>query len=119
MNIYATDREALFRPLAALLSHDDHRVTRSTMMGFPCLRVDDKFFACIEPATGNLIVKLCAERVNELVRTGSGRPFAPNGRVFKEWVACPAAARELWTDLLREAQRYVDGLQPRSVDTTR
>jgi len=44
------------------------------------------------------------------VRTGSGRPFAPNGRVFKEWVAGPAPARELWADLLNEAKRYVDGV---------
>jgi hypothetical protein len=113
MRINATERDTLFRELADLLSADDHRVTRSTMMGFPCLRVDDKFFACVERATGNLIVKLPAERVNELVRTGSGRPFAPNGRVFKEWVACPVAARELWTDLLNEAQRHVDGMHPR------
>ena len=80
-------------------------------MGFPCLRVDDAFFACVERATGDLILKLPAERVNELVRTGSGRPFAPNGRVFKEWVACPTADRELWTDLLNEAKRYVVGLR--------
>jgi hypothetical protein len=113
VSLNATQREALFGELAGLLSHDDHRVTRSTMMGFPCLRVDDRFFACVERATGNLIIKLPAERVNELVRTGGGRPFAPNGRVFKEWVACPVAARELWTELLNEAKRYVDGVQPR------
>jgi hypothetical protein len=113
MSINATERERLVRELADLLSQDDHHVTRSTMMGFPCLRVDDKFFACLEPATGNLIVKLPAERVNDLVRTGSGRPFAPNGRVFREWVACPVAARELWTELLNEAKRYADGVQPR------
>ena len=109
----ASECDALFRQLSDLLSHDDARVTRSTMMGFPCLRVDDKFFACVERASGNLIVKLPAERVTELVRSGSGRPFAPNGRVFKEWVACPVAARALWTDLLNEAQRYVDDVRPR------
>jgi hypothetical protein len=108
----ASSRDALFRQLTDLLSHDDHRVTRSTMMGFPCLRVDDKFFACIERATGNLILKLPTERINELVRTGSGQPFAPNGRVFKQWVACPAPARKSWTDLLNEARRYVDDGQP-------
>jgi hypothetical protein len=108
-----TERERLLQQLADLLDHDDERVTQSTIMGFPCLRIDGKFFACVERATGNLIVKLPAERVNDLVRTGSGRPFAPNGRVFKEWVACPAPARELWTDLLNEAKRYVDGVQPR------
>jgi hypothetical protein len=108
----ASSRDALFRQLTDLLSHDDQRVTRSTMMGFPCLRVDDKFFACIERATGNLILKLPTERINELVRTGSGQPFAPNGRVFKQWVACPAPARKSWTDLLNEARRYVDDGQP-------
>ena len=112
MSTDATEREALFRQLTELVSHCDARVTRSTMMGFPCLRVDGKFFACIERATGNLILKLSAERVNDLVRTGSGRPFAPNGRVFKEWVACPRTARALSTDLLNKAKRYVDGVQP-------
>jgi hypothetical protein len=110
MSTDATEREALFGELADSLSHDDHRVTRSTMMGFPSLRIDGKFFACVERATGNLVVKLPAERVNDLVRTGSGRPFAPNGRVFKEWVACPAPARELLTDRLNEAKCYVDGV---------
>jgi hypothetical protein len=113
MSTNATEDEARFQHFADLLSHDDHRVTRSTMMGFPCLRVDDRFFACVERATGNLIVKLPAERVNELLRTGTGRPFAPNGRVFKTWVACPAPDHELWADLLNEAKRYVDGAQPR------
>lgn len=113
MSTNANAPEALLRQLADRLSHDHDRVTRSTMMGFPCLRIDGKFFACIERATGNLIIKLSAERVNELVRTGSGRPFAPNGRVFKQWVACPALARESWTDLLNEAKVYVDRGQPR------
>ena len=112
MSTEASEREALFRQLTDLLCHADARVTRSTMMGFPCLRVDDKFFACVERVSGNLIVKLPAERVNDLVRTGTGRPFAPSGRVFKEWVACPAPARESWTDLLNEAKHYVDGVRP-------
>jgi len=54
MSADATEGETLFRELADLLSHEDRRVTRSTMMGFPCLRVDGKFFACVERATGNL-----------------------------------------------------------------
>lgn len=112
MSTEAGGRDALFRRLTHMLCHDDARVTRSTMMGFPCLRVDGKFFACVERASGNLIVKLPAERVNDLVRTGTGRPFAPSGRVFKEWVACPAPGRESWTDLLNEAKHYVDGVRP-------
>lgn len=114
MSADANERATLFAQLAERLPDDDPRVTHSTMMGFPCLRVEGKFFACIERATGNLIVKLAPERVNELVRTGSGQPFAPNGRVFREWVACPASAREAWTDLLDEAKGYVDTTPQRS-----
>jgi hypothetical protein len=62
-------------------------------------------------SSGNLILKLPAERVSDLVRTGGGGPFAPNGRLFKQWVACPARARDSWADLLNEAKRYVDGIQ--------
>jgi hypothetical protein len=83
MSTDATEREARLQHFADPLSHDDHRVTRSTMMGFPCLRVDDRFFACVERAIVNLIVNLPTERINELLRTGTGRPVAPNGRVLK------------------------------------
>ena len=42
-------------------------VTRGTMMGFPCLRVGKDFFASAEHRTGDLIVKLPRERVDELI----------------------------------------------------
>ena len=83
-----SDGEELFWRLAELLLADP-MVTRSTMMGFPCLRVNGKFFACVERSTGNLVVKLAADQVKELVGSGAGIAFAPNGRVFREWVAFP------------------------------
>jgi hypothetical protein len=49
--------EALFWELAQPLLAEPG-VTRSTMMGYPCLRANGAFFACVERATGNLIVKL-------------------------------------------------------------
>ncbi|HEX9834044.1 MAG TPA: hypothetical protein VGA66_13380, partial [Mycobacterium sp.] len=54
-------------------------VTRSTMMGFPCLRVDGRFFASFDRQTGALVVKLPAARVDELIETGNAEPFAPAG----------------------------------------
>lgn len=54
-------------------------VTRSTMMGLPCLRVDGAFFASWDRNTGALLVKLPAARVDELVAAGRAEPFAPIG----------------------------------------
>ena len=53
------------------------------MMGFPCLRIDGAFFASLDHRTGHLIIKLPADRVDELVDVGTGQSFAPNGRRFK------------------------------------
>ena len=80
-------------------------VTQGTMMGYPCLRANGAFFACIERATGHLIVKLPAHRVSELAATGQALPFAPNGRTFREWAAFPVADPAEWRALLAEAAR--------------
>jgi hypothetical protein len=101
----ASEREALFWRLAEAL-YADPAVTRSTMMGFPCLRADGRFFACVERGTGNLVVQLPAARVAELVATGAGIPFAPNGKVFREWVACPVPDEAEWSALLHEAKAF-------------
>ena len=44
-------------------------VTRSTMMGLPCLRWNGAFFASCDRRTGDLLVKLAETRVDELVAT--------------------------------------------------
>ena len=84
-------------------------VARSTMMGYPCLRADGAFFACVEDGTGHLIVKLPATRVTELLAAAQALPFAPNGRVFREWAAFPDPDRDEWVALLDEARTFVDG----------
>ena len=105
MNVGASERDELFWALAESLLAQS-AVTRSTMMGFPCLRVNGTFFACVERGTGNLIVKLPADRVNELVASGAGIPFAPSGRTFREWVACPVRDEAEWAALLDEARAF-------------
>ena len=82
-------------------------VTRSTMMGLPCLRVHGQFFASLDRKTQHLLVKLPRSRVAALVAEGRGLPFAPAGRTFREWVAVPPAASESWNALLVEAQAFV------------
>jgi len=79
----------------------DGRAERGTLMGFDCLRARGDFVATTERRTGHLIVKLTAERVSQLVADGVGQPFAPAGRVFREWVAVANQAE--WPDLLAEA----------------
>ena len=105
MNPPAADCEELFWRLAEAL-YADPAVSRSTMMGFPCLRASGKFFACVDRRTGSMVVKLPELRVTELVATGAGVPFAPNGKVFREWIAFPVPDDEEWPALLDEAEAF-------------
>ena len=73
------------------------------MMGFPCVRLDGRFLASYDDRAGCLVVKLPRERVTELVENGHGDPFAPAGKVFREWVSIPTVDRRLWQRLLAEA----------------
>ncbi len=100
--------EQLFWNLADDLL-EDPAVTRSTMMGYPCLRADGAFFACVERNTGHLIVKLPAARVTELIMRGQALPFAPNGRVFREWAALPKPDNDEWTAILEEGRSFATG----------
>jgi hypothetical protein len=87
-------------------------VTRSTMMGFPCLRIRGQFFASTDRANGNLLVKLPEARVDALVAAGRAEPFAPAGRRFREWAAIPYARSRTWSKLLDEAHDFVATLPP-------
>jgi hypothetical protein len=81
----------------------DPAIGRATMMGYPCLRLAGRFLACYDEKAGCLVVKLPRERVAELVENGHGDPFAPAGKVFREWVALPTADRGRWQTVLAEA----------------
>lgn len=80
---------------------------RSTMMGHPCLRVNGDFFASLERNTGHLIVKLPADRVNEMIDDGEAEPFAPAGRRFKEWALIADRDEAKWEQLLADAIAFV------------
>ena len=84
-------------------------VERSTMMGFPCLRRDGVFFACVGRRNGDLIIKLSADRVAAHIADGHGAAFAPNGRTFKEWVAFPERDEARWREVLEEAYEFSGG----------
>lgn len=79
------------------------------MMGFPCLRVNGDFFASADRRSGDLVIKLPAERVLTLINDGTGAEFAPNGRRFKEWVLIEERDEDLWEKLIFEAKDFVNG----------
>ena len=84
-------------------------VTRSTMMGLPCLRREGAFFAAWDRGTGALLVKLAPTRVDELLAAGAAEPFAPAGRRFRQWVAVPSQRERSWPGLLHEALEFAGG----------
>jgi hypothetical protein len=97
--------EELFWDLVEPL-YADPAVTRSTMMGLPCVRLAGRFFASLDRRSGALLVKLSADRVAALISGGRGEPFAPAGRVFRQWVAIPQPDRRRWRALLAEARDH-------------
>ena len=92
---------------AAALDRSD--VATGTMMGFPCLRVSGAFFASCDHRSGDLIVKLPSHRVEQLIRAGAGKPFAPAGRTFREWVLIDDRDPARWASLIDEARAFAGG----------
>lgn len=91
----------------------DPAIGRATMMGFPCVRLAGTYVASYDDKSRCLVVKLPRERVTELVDIGQGQPFAPAGKVFREWVAIPPADQSLWQTALAEAVDFArQGLAP-------
>ena len=84
-------------------------VTRSTMMGLPCLRRDGVFFAAWDRGTEALLIKLSRTRVDQLLGSGAAQPFAPAGRRFRQWAAVPPQQAQSWPGLLDEALRFAEG----------
>ena len=99
--------ETLFWQLAAELQKRDPRIAEGTIMNGRCLRVGKEFLALVDYKGSGLVVKLPRERVAELIDAGVGKPFAPAGKVFKEWLSVPSLDRALWRKLLREGLAFV------------
>jgi hypothetical protein len=102
--------EALFRHAVAAFD-DDPRVRAGTGFGgSPGRRVEGRIFAML--ANGELVVKLPAARVTELVSSGAGRAFdAGKGRPMREWVSVSPADPDAWPGLVVEAYAFVAGVR--------
>lgn len=58
---------------------------------------------------GRLVVKLPAERCNELIERGA-EPLRMGRRTMREWVTLGSDRSDEWLPLAREALAYVGGL---------
>lgn len=83
------------------------QVVEGELMRSRCLRIGKEFLAMPEYRTGDLVVKLPRERVDELIAAGDGLAFAPAKKVFREWVQVPARDETLWSQLLKEGVEFV------------
>jgi len=100
--VNSEEKKTQFWNIAAPLL-ETGQAERGTMMGFPCLRVGGKFCASLQKDTSDLIVKLPAARVAELIANEEAVAFAPNGRRFKEWALLTTTDAEDWDAYLQEA----------------
>jgi hypothetical protein len=97
----------MFWELIEELQFEDPRVEEGTIMGGRCARAAGEFLGLVDFKGSGLVVKLPRARVQELIDEGVGQPFAPAGKVFKEWVSIPQRDRRRWRALLREGVAFV------------
>jgi hypothetical protein len=99
--------EQLFDEAAERLLADDTRIERGRMFGSVALKRDGKVFALC--SRGEVVVKLAAERVDELLVAG-GRRFDPgHGRLMREWVSVKPRDASECEALLAEARTFLIG----------
>ena len=102
-----TPAESLFWDLIDELRERDDRIEEGTIMGGRCVRVSGEFLGLVDYKNSGMVVKLPRTRVDELIAQGIGRPFAPAGKVFREWIAIAKPDRRRWSKLLDEAVAFV------------
>ena len=83
-------------------------IDEGTIMGGPCVRAGGEFVGMPHHAGDGIVVKIARERVDELIGTGEGKPFAPAGKIFREWVLVEAHDEDRWRELLRESVAFVN-----------
>lgn len=84
-------------------------VSPSTMMKTPCLRYRGQFMTLMFEKEDSLIIKVSADRVNELIASGKGREFNFTKKRFKEWVLIPRQFENEYEDYIYEALAYAKG----------
>ncbi len=107
MSAYDSEVTQFFWDIAQPFLFRDN-IEKSKMFGNPCLRIGKEFVCMPEHRNGGMIVKLPKARVTELIAAEIGKPVAPAGRVFKEWVEISKQDAELWEKLIEESLVFVE-----------
>lgn len=97
--------EQLFASVSARLLAEDAHVEPGPIMRSTGLKLGGKFFAFAR--RGELVVKLPAARVAELVESGEGGPFVGSrDRVMREWVTLQPADEDACAAYVAEAHAF-------------
>ncbi|MBA2254422.1 MAG: hypothetical protein H0W07_04840 [Chloroflexi bacterium] len=104
--------EARFASVAADLVARDEAIEQGRMLHAPGLRTSGKFFAFATP--DDIVVKLPAVRVQELIASGAGRPCAiRKGAPMREWVRLTPDSDQACAAYLIEGREFVARQQRR------
>jgi hypothetical protein len=104
----SSEAERRFHRAAAPFDADPHVQAGTGFGGAPGRRVDGRISAML--MHGALVVKLPADRVSELIGSGTAQPFdAGKGRPMREWASVPATDPDEWPALIAEAHAFVRG----------
>ena len=104
---FATLVSTMLSRSEATYGRDESRGARRSF-GATSLKANGKIFAML--VNDRLVVKLPAERVDELVAEGVGDRFDPgHGRIQKQWLSVRADSADVWLDLATAAEAFVSG----------
>ena len=94
----------------AIYGDDQSRGARRSF-GSTSLKANGRIFAML--VNDRLVVKLSANRVDELVEQGAGERFDPgHGRNQREWLSVVSDSADEWLALATESEQFV-GAQPK------
>ena len=101
----STKVDQRFEKVVAAYATDKHVKKGRSFSSENVLSVNGKIFAMLYK--GTFVLKLPAERVDQLVSLGLGVNWGPSkGRTMKEWIAIESE-RASWLELSREAYAFV------------
>lgn len=100
----ASGADETWRDIAERLLASDQRIALKHAFSSPGLRFEDKIFAM--HVRGELVVKLAADRCEELASDGRSRPFEIGSRMMREWAVIGPEREFEWDALADEALAY-------------
>lgn len=107
----AIDAPRVFERLSARLLDAYPGDERGRMLHAAGLKTAGRFYAFTSPH--DIVVKLPAARVTELIASGAGRPCDPRGgRPMTQWARLTATDERALAAHLSEARDFVAGQQP-------